>query len=67
MIVEHKKAKGVNENVVAKTNYCEYKEVLLNNKCFMHSMNRIQSKIQKIGSYESTKFLYHDLMIKCVS
>ena len=33
---EHKKEKGV----------------LLNKKCFRHSMNRIQSKDHKIGTYE---------------
>ena len=28
---EHKKAKGVNKNVVAKISHCEQKDVLLNN------------------------------------
>ena len=46
---EHKKAKGVNKNVVATIGYNEYKEVLLNNKCIRHSMNRIQSKDHRIG------------------
>ena len=41
---EHKKAKGVNENVVATISHNEYKDVLLNKKCLIHSMNRIQSK-----------------------
>ena len=36
---EHKKAKGVKNNVVATHN--EYKDVLLINKCIRHSINRI--------------------------
>ena len=30
---EHKKAKGLNKNVVATISHNEYKDVLLNNKC----------------------------------
>ena len=41
---EHKKAKGMNRNVVATTRHKEYKDVLLNKKYFRDSMNRIQSK-----------------------
>ena len=37
---EHKKAIGVNRNVVATISHNEYKDVLLNNKCLRHSMNR---------------------------
>ena len=33
----------------------EYKDVLLNKKCLRHSMNTIQSKDHKIGTYESNK------------
>ena len=40
---EHKKVKGVNRDVVATISHNEYKDVLLNNKCLRHSMNRIQS------------------------
>ena len=43
---EHKKAKDVNKNVVATISHNEYKDVLLNNKCFRHSINRIQTKNQ---------------------
>ena len=53
--IEHKKAKGVNENVVAKISHNEYKDVLLNNKCLRHSINRTQSKNHKIGTYEIKK------------
>ena len=52
---EHKKAKGVNRNVVATISHNEYKDVLLNYKCLRHSMNRIQSKHHRIGTYEINK------------
>ena len=52
---EHKKAKGVNGNVVATVGHNDYKDVLLN-KCLRHSANRIQSKGHRIGTYKSTKF-----------
>ena len=52
---EYKKAKGVNRNVVATISHNEYKDVLLNKKCLRHSMNRIQSKDHKIGTYEINK------------
>ena len=41
---EHKKAKGVNKNVVATISLNKYENILFNNKCLRHSMNRIQSK-----------------------
>ena len=50
---EHKKAKGVNKNVVATISHNEYKDVLLNKKCLRNSMIRIQSKDHKI----ETRFL----------
>ena len=37
---EYKNAKGANGNVVATKRHNEYKDVLLNNKCLRHSMNR---------------------------
>ena len=33
----------------------EYKNALLNNKYLRHSMNRVQSKTHKIGSYKINK------------
>ena len=33
---EHKKAKGVNKNVVATISHNEYKDKLLNKKCIRH-------------------------------
>ena len=47
----HKKSKGVNRNVVATISHNEYKDVLSSNKCLRHSMNRIQSKDHRIGTY----------------
>ena len=49
---EHKKAKGVNKNFVATISHNEYKSVLLNKKCLRHLMNRIQSKDDRIKTYE---------------
>ena len=48
---EHKKAKGVNKNVVETiihSEYSEFKHVLLNKKCFRHSMNRNQSTVNTL-------------------
>ena len=41
---EHKKAQGVNKNVVTTIIHNEYKHFLLNNKCLRNSMNRIKCK-----------------------
>ena len=54
---EHEKAKGVNEKFVATISHNEYKDILLNNKCIRHSMNRIQSKHHRIETYEISKLL----------
>ena len=51
----HKKVKGVNKNVVQTIPHNEYKGILLNKKCFRHSMKRIQSKVHKIRTYEINK------------
>ena len=50
-----KKAKDANKSFVATISHNEYKDVLLNNECIRHSMNRIQSKDQKIVIYEVKK------------
>ena len=52
---KHKKAKGMNRNVVATISHSKSKDVLLNKKCLRHSMNRIQSKDHKIGTHEINK------------
>ena len=62
---EHRKVKGVNGNIVATIRHNEYKDLLLNKKCLRHSMNRIQSKNHKIGTYEINKFFFLALTIKC--
>ena len=41
---EHKKAKVLNRNVVDTVSQNEYKDILLNDKYLIHSMNRIQSE-----------------------
>ena len=45
----------MNKNVVATISHNEYKDVLLNNKCMKHSMNRIQSKGHGIRTYKVNK------------
>ena len=52
---EHKKPKGMNRNFAAKISHGEYKDVLINKKCLRHSMNSIQNKDQRIGTYEIKK------------
>ena len=64
--IDHKKAKGVNNNVAAAISQNEYKDVLQNKKCLRHSMSRIKSKNQRIRTYEIIK-KYQALMIKYVS
>ena len=55
MITVSIKAKGMNRNIVATISHNEYKDVLLNKKCMRHSMDRIQSKDHKIGTYKISK------------
>ena len=64
---EHKKTKGVNRDVVAKIRHNNYKDVLLNNKCLRHSMNRIQSNDHRIGTCEINKISLSCLMRKYIS
>ena len=52
---DHKKAKGVNKNVVATIGHNEYEYVLLKNKCLRHLMNRIRSIDHRTGTYEINK------------
>ena len=55
---DHRKAEGVNKNVVASISHNGYRDALLNNKCLRHSMNIIQSKNNRIGTYENQKNLF---------
>ena len=48
---KNRQAKGVNKNAVT-TSHNGYKDALLNKKRLRHSMNRIQNKDKKIGTYE---------------
>ena len=59
-INEHEKIKGVNKNAFATINHNEYKDVLLNNICLRHSMNRNQN--HRIGTYEIDK-----ISLSCVN
>ena len=52
---EDKKAKDMNRNGIEKITHNEYKDFLLNNKCLIDSMNRIQSKHHRIAAYEINK------------
>ena len=52
---EHKKAKDVNKNAVSTISHNEYKDAFLNNKCIRRSMNRIRSKVPRIGTYQINK------------
>ena len=47
--------KDVNKSVVTTISHGENQNVLLNNKCLRHLMNRIHSKNYRIGSYEFNK------------
>ena len=52
---EHKKTKGVNRKILATKSRNKYKDALLNKKCLRYSVNRIQSKDNKILPYEISK------------
>ena len=52
---KHKNVNGVNKKVVAAISHKEYKDALWNNKCIRHSINSIQSKNHRIGTYEMIK------------
>ena len=47
----------MNKNVVAAISHNEYKNILLNKKCIRHTMDRIQSKYNRVGTYEVNKIL----------
>ena len=52
---EHKKAQDVDKNVVAKISHNEYRDFFLNKKCLRHSVNSIQSKDHRTGTYKINK------------
>ena len=45
----------MNRNAVGTVSHGKYKDILLNKKCSRHSMNRIQTKDHRIGTYEINK------------
>ena len=45
----------MNKNTVAKINHNEYNDVLLDNKCLRHSINKIWIKNHRIGTYKINK------------
>ena len=55
---EYKKAKNVNKNIFARIIHNEYKDVLLNEKCLRHLINRIQLKDHRIGVHEINNFFF---------
>ena len=59
---EHKKAKGVNENIVARITHKKY-------KCLRHLINRMQSKDHKKETSEikKKKIICHAFIIRYVS
>ena len=52
---EHKKAKRVNKNVGATIIHNEYKDALSNEKCIRQSVNRLQTKDDRIGTCKINK------------
>ena len=60
-----KKTKAVNKNVPVTISHNKNKYVLLNKKWLRHSMNRMQSKDRRIGTFEINQILlscYDDKM-----
>ena len=55
---EHKKAEDVNKNVVTIVNHNKHEYVFLNKKCIRHSMNKIQTKDHRIGTYNINKIFF---------
>ena len=51
IVVRIKKSNSMNKNVITTIRHNEYKDILLNKKCLRDSMNRIQSKDHRIGTY----------------
>ena len=52
---DNKKAMTTKKNSGATKCHTEHKDVLLNQKCLRHSMNRIPSKNCRTGTYEINK------------
>ena len=57
---EHKKPKGMNRNIVVTINHNEYQDVLSNNICIRHSMNRSLSKDHRIETSKISLVFFDD-------
>ena len=55
---ERKKGKATKKNVFATISHNECEDVLWNNKCIRHSMNRIQSKVHRMETHEINKISF---------
>ena len=55
---EHKKVKDVNKNIDVTISHNKHKDVLQNNNCLRHLMNRIQSNDHGIGTYKINKISF---------
>ena len=53
----------MNKNVVAAISHREYEDVLFDNKYLRHSMNRIQSKDHRIGTYEISESYFKNFKL----
>ena len=63
IIMSIKKSKGMNRNAVAAISHRECEDVLFDNKYLRHSMNRIQSKDHRIGTYEISKSYFKNFKL----
>ena len=52
---DNKKAKGVNKNGVKKIRHKKIVDILFDKKIMRHKMERIQSKLHRIGTYDVFK------------
>ena len=57
----------MNRKFVETISHNKYKDALLNNKHLRHSINRIQSKDHRTGTYEINKISLLVLMTKYIS
>ena len=64
---KHKKEKTIKKNIVRIISQNKCKEILLSNKCLIHSINRIQIKDCRTGAYEINNISFFALMIKYTS
>ena len=61
---EQEKGKEVNKNIIATASHYEYEFVLLNKKFLIYLVNSIQSKGQRIRTYEISNIFFLLLDVK---